>query len=107
MQISNNIDQKDIESLQMKVRSLDCPVIFDVTLKNKESFCVDSSQPWFRVVLEILETDASWALNLIFWYPFDPVGEGLQGGENRGVVWRSEGDDSMQFNCKPFVFLHV
>ncbi|KAM7366009.1 hypothetical protein PAMP_015481 [Pampus punctatissimus] len=50
------IDPKDVESVQMKMQSSNCPVpfILDVNLKNKTALCVNSVwQPWFSEVLTL------------------------------------------------------
>ncbi|XP_073330596.1 uncharacterized protein [Pagrus major] len=54
----NNVDPKDVQSLKMDVSSFGCPVYMFVTLKNKQMFCVDSSEPLFRTLLEALELQA-------------------------------------------------
>ncbi|XP_040887114.1 uncharacterized protein LOC121177001 isoform X2 [Toxotes jaculatrix] len=49
------VDLNDVESLWMDVQSPPCPILVHVKLKNKEQFCVDSSQLWFRTLLENLD----------------------------------------------------
>ncbi|XP_050923468.1 uncharacterized protein LOC108890196 isoform X2 [Lates calcarifer] len=55
----NNIDSKDVQSLRMHVQSIGCPVLLHISLKNKEEFCVDSSQPWFGTLLDKLDIQST------------------------------------------------
>ncbi|XP_027143330.1 uncharacterized protein LOC113747569 [Larimichthys crocea] len=51
----HNIEPNDVKFMKMDMRSRSCPIYIHVTLKNNENFCVDSSQPWFRTLLEKLK----------------------------------------------------